>query len=110
MKFEIEISDDLLRAAAEKHVAAGLGHPGYGGWLQTMIEDKVKAYFANADMVGAIRKRIGERAEEAINRSVDQKLDGWIKRQVSECLKAADLMRRAETSPSDILQPIAERK
>jgi predicted Holliday junction resolvase-like endonuclease len=95
MKFEVEISDDLLRAAAEKHVAEGLGKSGYGGWLQSLIEARVKAHFAGADLTEAIKKRIGERAEDAINRAVDQKLDGWIKRQVAECLKAADLMQRA---------------
>lgn len=103
MKFEVEISDELLRAAAEKHVAAGLSHQGYGGWLQKMIEERVKAYFASADLTESIKRRIGERAEEAINRAVDQKLDGWIKHQVSQCLKAADLMRRAE-------EPAGEKK
>lgn len=98
MKFEIEISDDLLKTAAEKHAQAGLSHQGYGGWLQKLIEERVKAYFSAADLTEAIKKRIGERAEEAINRAVDRKLDGWIKRQVAECLKAASLMRHAEES------------
>lgn len=95
MKFEIEISDESLRQAAEKHVAAGLSHQGYGGWLLKMVEERVKEHFKGADFNTEIKKCISERVEGAITRSVDQKLDGWIKRQVSECLKAADLMRTA---------------
>lgn len=105
MKIEIEISDESIKEQAQKYVAAGLSHQGYSGnWIGKLVEERVKAHFQTTDFSVAIKERIREKVQGAIDRAIDQKLDGWIKRQISECLKAADLMSRALPSQSAALR------
>lgn len=103
MKIEIDISDESIKEMAQKYVAAGLTDRGYSGnWIGKLVEERVKAHFQTTDFTTAIKERIREKVQGAIDRAIDQKLDGWIRRQVSECLKAADLMSRAApASPGD---------
>lgn len=102
MKIEIDISDESIKEQAQKYVAAGLTTSGYSGnWIGKLVEERVKAHFQTTDFSAAIKERIREKVQGAIDRAIDQKLDGWIKRQISECLKAADLMSRAVPPDGD---------
>jgi len=87
MKFEFEIPDDQIRAIVERE--AGQLIRGTNWTLQGLIKQHMAKAVIEKDYGGLIETAIDKRAEIEINKAIDQKLPGFIKRQIKEMLKLA---------------------
>ena len=86
MKFEFEIDDSKIHGLVANH-ANSLNRT-HAYTLRMKIESEVEKVIHDSQFKGLIEQAISSKADELINKAVDNKLEGWIKRKVKEILKS----------------------
>ena len=87
MKFEFEIPDEKIQEIVTKQAQQISSGTGAGWSLTAYVEREVELTITNTVIKPAIEKAIKEKSENLINKSIDVKLGGWIKRKVKEFIK-----------------------
>lgn len=100
MKFEIEISDEKIKAAAQSYIG---GHQ--DRWLTDIIKHQVicetEKACCNIDLVGMINAVVEERTKLAIDTAIDTFVQRKVGDIISQMMKAGDIQRRIKEAISE---------
>ena len=93
MKIEIEISEKDIKDYVEQYFDQNLRKSYVSYDFKKFLEDHVKAAlsrsFAETDFMTIIEKNCREIAIKEIDKAANQKVPGWVARQMKEMLKYA---------------------